>query len=368
MRGRHALFFLGIVAALPLVAAGGLTALTMSRPRPEVLPSTAHPTLTRQSCVECHAPIAEEWKQSVHFRSVSGPFWRSIRNEGYADLFETLRMPCMNCHAPANVLDLPDGAQPAERRDEVALGVDCVSCHLSERGIVGPGRFVKAPHEVIPDERFLNAVLTSTGICARCHDEQTDCGRIVTEWSTTRFAADGVTCLHCHMPETEGPLIVDGPPRARRSHTFVGDKSEEMLRKALNASILLPDKQTAVVRITNDRVGHSLPASGMNWLLVQVQVHDESGRLVQEVEQGFGTREFLPGTLDFWPFRQITKIPYGESREIHVEIPPGRGLVSAEFRYRDWFSVKDQDVVFSNLARTYGTGEEDAVPGAVAGD
>lgn len=37
-------------------------------------PGTAHPTLSRQSCIDCHAPIAAEWVQSFHFRSVSGPY------------------------------------------------------------------------------------------------------------------------------------------------------------------------------------------------------------------------------------------------------------------------------------------------------
>jgi hypothetical protein len=269
----------------------------------------------------------------------------------------------MNCHAPANVVDLADGAYPVERLEQVELGVDCTSCHVSERGIIGPGRYVKAPHEVIPDARFQSAALASMQICATCHDEQTDCGQVVTEWATSKFAEEGVTCLHCHMPETEGPLVVDGPPQPRRSHAFLGDKDEQMLRKALNASILFPDEGTAVVRITNDRVGHSLPASGMNWLLVKVQVHDEAGGLVQEVKQGFGSREILPGVLNFWPFMEITKIPYGETREIPVDLPPGRGLVSAEFRYRDWGDEQDQDVVFETMARAYGAIWDDAIPG-----
>jgi nitrate/TMAO reductase-like tetraheme cytochrome c subunit len=349
-RLQHALF--GAVA-LPLVMGTYFTALTVGRARPEVRPATVHPTLSRESCVECHAPIADEWAQSVHFRSVTGPFWEGLRKDRYTDLFEALRIPCMNCHAPANVLDVADGARPAERPHQVEFGVDCVSCHVSERGIVGPGRYVQAPHEVIPDERFRDPVLATTGVCARCHEEQGDCNKTVTDWSRTRFADEGVTCLHCHMPEVEGPLVVNGPPKARRSHSFVGDKDAEMLRAALNASILIEDEGAAVVRIINDRVGHSFPASGMNWLFVTVRVQDESGRAVAEVEHGFGSRELLPGYLDFWPFLQISRIPYGETREIRVDLPPGHGVVAAEFRYRDWFSVEDQDLVFATLNEPY---------------
>jgi hypothetical protein len=302
--------------------------------------------------------------QSFHYRTVTGPFWEGIRTKGWAKLFDTLRVSCMNCHAPANVLDLADGANPIERTDAVELGIDCVSCHVSEQGIKGPGRFVKVKdiHEVIPDDRFSNSRAVATTICARCHESDSDCGKTVSEWKRSEFAREGVACLDCHMPEVEAPLVVDGPPQARRSHTFVADKrshtfvadkDEDMLRQALNASLLFPDGKAAVVRIVNDRVGHALPASGMNYLLLNVKVHDQAGQLVEEIERGFGLKESLPGYLDFWPFLQDSRIPDGESRDIRVELPSDHGLVSVEFRYRDFFGVKNRDVVFSTMAKAY---------------
>jgi hypothetical protein len=125
----------------------------LARERLDIRPGTRHASLSRESCIECHTPIAAEWRESFHARSVNGPFWHRIREKGYADLFNTLRVPCMNCHAPANVLDLRDGF-PVARSDSVETSIDCVSCHVSVRGIVGPGRSVDATHEVIRDERF----------------------------------------------------------------------------------------------------------------------------------------------------------------------------------------------------------------------
>jgi hypothetical protein len=239
-----------------------------------------------------------------------------------------------------------------ERSDRPELGVDCVSCHVSERGIVGPGRSVDSPHEVIPDQRFRDATLASTTICARCHEETAGACRTVTAWRRTPFAKEGVTCLHCHMPEVQAPLVEGGPARLRRSHRFWGDKSEAMLRKALNASISIRDGK-ATLRIVNDRVGHSLPASGMNWLLARLEVRDDAGRLLGQSERAFGSRELIPGYLDFWPFLSITKIPYGETREIVVDLPAAHGQVIGEFRYRDWFPVKDRDVLFARIAQAY---------------
>jgi hypothetical protein len=125
-----------------------------------------------------------------------------------------------------------------------------------------------------------------------------------------------------------------------------------MLRMGLNASILMEDGK-AIVRIVNDRVGHALPASGMNWLLVAIRVHDETGRVSRALERGFGSREWIPGYLDFWPFLLITKIPYGETRDVAVDLPSAHGRVSAEFRYRDWFALKDRDLVFARLTKAF---------------
>ncbi len=315
-------------------------------------PGIAHPSLSRESCLGCHAPIAAEWRESFHFQSVTGPFWNRLRGEGFAGFFEALRIPCMNCHAPASVLDLPEGAHPVERSDAPALGVDCVSCHVSERGIVGAGRST-GPHEVIADERFRDLALASLAICARCHDERAEHAQTVRRWSETPFARDGVTCLHCHMPEVEAPSVPGGPVRRRRSHRFPGDKDVAMLQRALNATIVISEDRRAVVRITNDRMPHPFPASGLNWLIVRVQVRDERGRALDEVERGFGTREWIPGYLDFWPFLHVSKIPYGETREIRVSLPAGHGSVAAEFRYRDWFALESTETVFAHLEQPY---------------
>jgi nitrate/TMAO reductase-like tetraheme cytochrome c subunit len=345
-----------VIAAVVALVLGGavyFTVRALARERPEVRPGTEHASWSRESCGNCHAPLAAEWRESFHFRSVTGSFWERVRAKGYAGLFATLRVACMNCHAPANVLDLAAGTHPVERSEAAESGVDCVSCHVSERGIVGPGRFLEAPHEVIADERFRDPALASVTVCAHCHDEPAEHARTVAAWQRTAFAADGVTCLHCHMPEVESPLVTGGPARRRRSHAFIADKNPEMLRSALNASIGLTGDRKAVVRITNDRVGHALPASGMNSLIVKVTVRGEDGRAVEAVERAFGSKEWIPGYLDFRPFLTVTKIPYGETRDVVVDLPSGHGEVTAEFRYRDWWTLADRDTVIGEIARAY---------------
>ncbi len=343
-----------VLLALPTVAAAAYLAIgrTLREP-PGVVPATEHTVFERSSCLECHSPIADEWRESFHFRSLTGPFWQRIRDKGFDDLFASLRVPCVNCHAPANVLDLPERSHPRERTQDRELGVDCVSCHVSKEGIRGPGRSVDAPHEVIADIRFRDPELASTTICASCHDEALEHARTVTDWRRTELARRGVTCLHCHMPEVMAPTVERGPARLRRSHRFPGDKDPQFLRSGLNAVLEIVGNGEAVLRITNDRIGHSFPASGTNFLIVKLTARDPGQRLVQEVEREFGTREWIPGYLDFWPFLKVTKIPAGESREVRVRLPAGHGTVTAEFRYRDWFAIRDEDRVFHTIVRRF---------------
>lgn len=339
---------IALVLSVPLYFA----VRVLARQQPEVQSSTVHSSLSRESCDGCHAPVAAEWRESFHFRSLGGPFWERVRAKGYESLFNMLRIACINCHAPANVLDLAEGARPVRRSDEVARGVDCVSCHVSKRGIHGPGRSATAFHEVIADRRFRDPAVASVAVCGTCHEEA-EHANTVTTWRKTDFARDGVTCLHCHMPEIRAPSVTDGPTRTRRSHRFLGDKNEEMLKKALNASIDTTTDGKALVRIVNDRVGHSFPASGMNSLVVDVAVHDQGGRVVQEVKREFGTKERVPEYLDFWPFLQVTKIPYGESRDIVIPLPPGPGSVTADFLYRDWVTITDRDTLIERITSPY---------------
>lgn len=343
-------------AGLLLLAAGGVAARALARPRIEAVPSTTFPSSSRRDCLTCHAPIASEWRESFHHRSVTGPYWEDVRRLGYARVFDALRKPCLHCHAPANVLDLgsptaplssgerdlgvectpnllrdPPGRVPPLRSDDVALGVDCVACHVSRHGILGTGRRPTAEHETLADERFRDAGRASRSLCGTCH------ASLVASWTSSRQALEGVTCLDCHMPRVVAPSVAGGPERSRRSHRFLADKDDGMLREAVHATLELAPGRRARFVIVNDRVGHPLPAGG-NWLSVHLKAADASGRLRAEHKQAFGKDEAL--ILDFWPFDSDTRIAPGERREILFPLPEGHGTVEAVVRYHDWMHTR----------------------------
>lgn len=346
----------GLAWIFALALAAGLFAVLVvgSRVPLEAVVSTTHPTLSRQACLECHAPIAAEWRQSYHFQSLTGRSWKDVRELGYMKLFDPARKKCVHCHAPANVLDLagsrsagageeplgvectpsllrePVGVIPAARADDAELGVDCTACHVSERGISGAGRHPTAEHETIADPRFESAARTAETLCRSCHQAT------VAAWRKTALAAAGTTCLDCHMPATSAPSVVGGPARARRSHTFVADKDPAMLTKAVNAVLAVTADRRARLRIVNDRVGHYLPSGG-NWLFVDFTAHDAAGRELKTERVGIGRDEAL--LLDFWPFARDRRIAFGEQRDLFFGLPEGHGTVEATVRYHDWMRV-----------------------------
>ena len=343
-------------STLALTGAALFTAEVLSREPLEAIPSTTHPSIARRACIDCHAPIAEEWRQSFHYRSLTGPYWKDVRELGYMRVFDRTRKACVNCHAPANVLDLhdspaaaasadaslgvectpnllrePRGVIPAARSDAVELGVDCTSCHVGKRGIVGSGRNPATAHEVFPDPRFQDPEVASETLCRTCHSAT------VRAWKKTTFAFSGVTCLDCHMPFTTAASSVGGPERMRRSHRFPGDKEPSLLEKAVNASLAITADRRARFHITNDRVGHYFPSGG-NWLSVRLRAHDKAGRMLREQFAVFGKDE--PLLLDFWPFNRDRRLASGEERDVLFELPDGHGTVEAVVRYHDWMRTK----------------------------
>jgi hypothetical protein len=342
------------VPGLVLLGGGLFAVEVLSRERLRTVPSTRHGSLPRTECIECHAPIADEWRESYHFKSLTGPYWQDVRELGYLAVFDGLRKQCVNCHAPANVLDLaatasdrsdgrlgvectpnllrePSGVIPQARVDEPELGVDCTSCHVDRRGVVGSGRRPTAEHATLTDPRFRDPALASDTLCGTCHRST------VEAWKRTKFPATGVTCLDCHMPDIEAPSIAAGPLRSRRSHRFPADKDETLLALAVNATLAVTPDRRARFRLTNDRVGHYFPSGG-NWLSVRLEVRNASGGVVADRLAGFGREE--PLVLDFWPFNQDARITAGGEREIVLMLPEGHGTVRATVDYHDWMKTR----------------------------
>src|SRR5512132_3262526 len=172
-----------------------------------------------QACEGCHEDVAREWRGSLHQRADLEPAYRRA--------FAIEPMPfCRSCHAPEATPTEPEGEEVA------ALGVGCVTCHVTSGAGVhaapwaGAGAPPAAPHAVIRDARFAGA-----DACASCHEFAFPTARgrrladlmqsTVTEHRASKAAAQ--PCVGCHMPGAPG----------RRSHAFVGSRDAGFVRSAV---------------------------------------------------------------------------------------------------------------------------------------
>lgn len=55
-----------------LLLGGGLFAIDVFSRKPlQTVHATTHATIARKACLDCHAPIAEEWRQSYHYETIT---------------------------------------------------------------------------------------------------------------------------------------------------------------------------------------------------------------------------------------------------------------------------------------------------------
>ncbi len=208
------------------------------------------------SCERCHADIAEEWRASQHRVSFTEPFFqRSLAIEP---------MPfCRGCHAPEADPHAPPPPALA------ALGVGCVTCHVTQRGSVfastkagaaspRPGGACSLPIE--RDERFGTAEA-----CASCHEFSFPeeglrptpemMQSTVSEHRGSPYAA--VACASCHMP------VVKGASGEHRSHAFASSEDPARVRSAVRVRAARGPGGALRIEIDPNGVGHSFPTGDL---------------------------------------------------------------------------------------------------------
>jgi cytochrome c554/c'-like protein len=223
---------------LAVAAAAGATLFAVFRPGA----TASEPALFESSaaCRDCHLEVYREWESSWHARSWNDPDVRALSND-FAN------SDCIDCHAPRPVFEtgLDQRVLPrAARRQE---GVDCIACHAlggADAGRVA-GTVERADVACRPKEL---AELSRPEFCAPCHNQH----QTVTEWLVTRYAAEGIGCIECHMP------FRGGDPGRGRDHTLHGGHSLELLRAAVD---LRAARAGGTVRIEVENVGagHGFP-------------------------------------------------------------------------------------------------------------
>jgi hypothetical protein len=169
-----------------------------------------------ETCANCHAEIAKEWRGSVMAHGVTSPFMvaqtaLAVQQNNAAG--HALGQLCVNCHGPigasltrSDTLPFPgtaDSSDPAatSKRDLIlAEGVSCVVCHAlgdapgratgalpflpNHSGLSSLGEFQGPPQSnpdliPVPDHQmstggFMSSEVASSQLCGACHIVEVD--------------------------------------------------------------------------------------------------------------------------------------------------------------------------------------------------
>ena len=124
-----------------------------------------------KDCQECHLDVASHWEGSPHADA--------YENEAFQERWLGLDQPaeCLACHTT--------NFDPATGEFEAA-GVECRACHGEVTG--------QHPPMPVP-------ILADTEYCGSCHTTT------LSEWHITAHASEGIGCMDCHDPHSQGKLF-----------------------------------------------------------------------------------------------------------------------------------------------------------------
>ncbi len=260
---------------------------------------------TALKCRSCHPGIYEQWSQAMMSQAYTH-HWDEIE---YFDLavahsevdpfMKDAADGCNGCHAP---LAFMGGTLPPPRPEEKSMAnesVSCEVCHLTQRAQVDPPvnysyyiepgmtkQSGREPQMQSPAHKIVqNDFLKTTEFCGNCHNEMNPFGIMVKstqiEWKEGPYAAEGVRCQDCHMPDGPYQLAIMGKTYDNaRLHLFHGAHDPGKVRGTIELRIE-PDMRLAepgetivfTVALFNQKTGHKFPTGSVEdriaWLDVE---------------------------------------------------------------------------------------------------
>jgi len=222
--------------------------------------SALEASLDPAACGQCHASQYADWRGSLHSRSMTAGILWQLRLLPQAEANQ-----CLDCHAPLAeqkaLLAREHGwtgapAQPPPAYVPTDLGhagLTCAGCHVRRHQRFGPPPRPGIDPAGAPHGGFtVAAAFEDSRFCAGCHQFPADGPRTAgklredtyEQWRASEFAARGVSCQSCHMPE--------------RRHLWRGVHTPEMVGAALSPALEIRDG-VARARLTNSGAGHYFP-------------------------------------------------------------------------------------------------------------
>ena len=298
------------------------------------------------ACGTCHYQQHQDWQTAIHSAAYSPGLSGQLVN-WERDRYGSVRS-CLVCHAPTSEqnsrLRMDDGQYGTNPDYDASLrdqGLICAGCHMRGWQIHGPPRR-DGSISVSPDGSPHDGVTRTTffedsRFCAGCHQFEAGSpapnGKFLentyVEWLESRYAAEGVTCQTCHMPD--------------RRHLWRGIHDPEMTASGVTVDWVglaggetadAAGNRSAALRITNTGTGHMFPTYVTPEVLVTVELLDENRQPIP----GSGARAEIARRVNYtnsgWVESSDTRITPDSAMNVTFEVLPGTRFVSGRIEVR----------------------------------
>ena len=291
--------------------------------------SSLEASLDPESCAVCHRLQYDNWKTSLHSRSM-GPGVMGQTMELIQASPRTALL-CYSCHAPLTEqqekIRAKSGSRPRFKKNPTYLaslqpkGLICSGCHVRGHQFFGPPKRdgslgnSRQASELPHGGAIRTPAFERAEFCKGCHQFEPDGyalnGKLLentyNEWLEGPYGREGKACQVCHMPD--------------RQHLWRGIHDPEMVKQGVTVRLTLErkryqvgDQVQAEVILANTGVGHYFPTYVTPKVVVRFELVDEKGRgLEGSFQEGRVGREV---TLDLSQELFDTRIPPGKSHSV----------------------------------------------------
>lgn len=256
-------------------------------------------TLAPESCANCHAQQFNDWRMSLHSRAMGpGIMGQLVTMPAHA---KSEHQSCIRCHAPLaeqadslaealgkNTKHVPSASRLLRPPHE--QGLTCAACHVRNYEWNGPprrdGSQAGGDLSALPHRGWkANSAFESAQFCAACHQFKADefalNGKLLEntyrEWEGSRFARQGTACQSCHMPD--------------RRHLWRGIHDPEMVKKGIDIQVgdatTHGNELAARMRVANTGVGHYFPTYVTPKVVLRAYQEDGAGRKLAGTTQEY---------------------------------------------------------------------------------
>jgi hypothetical protein len=293
-------------------------------------------SLAPEACGTCHPAQLADWRTSTHATAmgpgVAGQLVEMLVTEPRTAL------ACHECHAPLaeqapirpDTLEANPDFDPALR----ARGVPCAACHVRGHQRFGPPRrdgslASAAPRETLPHGGVTRTpAYLASEFCRGCHQFGPEGfaleGKLLqdtyNEWKASRFAAAGVQCQDCHMPD--------------RRHLWRGIHDRDMVRRGLTITVVDeaagPGHVAARLVVESTGVGHRFPTYVTPIVVLRAELLDAAGRPIPDSREEIRIGREV--TLDLERELADTRLEPGGRAELPYRRALQAGAAAARFR------------------------------------